>query len=88
MKVTAPVQGAHFGELAYVRGLITYRLSPFEQKAFAGFTKSFARTAIRIRSSIFKVVPPFAMAWLVFTETEKNFHRMCRKNPEDYVNDK
>lgn len=57
MKVTAPVQGAHFGELAYVRGLISYRLSPFEQKAFAGFVQSFGRTAFRIRSSIFKVVP-------------------------------
>uniref|UniRef100_A0A224XRX2 Cytochrome b-c1 complex subunit 8 n=1 Tax=Panstrongylus lignarius TaxID=156445 RepID=A0A224XRX2_9HEMI len=88
MKVTAPLHTVHFGELAYIRGLVTYRLSPFEQKAYGPFFKSILRTAMRIRSSIFKVVPPFAAAYLLRTETEKKFDRMCRKNPKDYVDDK
>lgn len=28
--------GAHFGELAKIRGIVYYKLSPYEQKAFKG----------------------------------------------------
>ncbi|CAH1390874.1 unnamed protein product [Nezara viridula] len=88
MRVTKALLGQHFGELAYLRGLVYYKLSPFEQRAFAGFTKSLSRTAYRLSSNLLTVVPPFIVGYFVFTETEKTFHQMCRKNPEDYVNDK
>jgi len=31
--------GKGFGELAKIHGLITYKISPFEQRAFAGALK-------------------------------------------------
>ncbi|CAG2069395.1 unnamed protein product, partial [Timema podura] len=50
--------GKHFGELAYLRGIVQYRLSPFEQRAFAGaFTKGLWNIPVRIRASIFRVAP-------------------------------
>nr|BAN20147.1 ubiquinone binding protein [Riptortus pedestris] len=88
MRVSVVRQAKHFGELAYIRGLVTYKLSPFEQKAFAGFIKSIPKTIYRIGSNLLTIAPPFAIGYFIFTETEKKFHQMCRKNPEDYVNDK
>lgn len=50
--------GKHFGELAKIRGLIQYRLSPFEQRAFAGaISKGLPNILFRIRSNIFRVLP-------------------------------
>lgn len=50
--------GKHFGELAKIRGIIQYRLSPFEQRAFAGaISKGVPNIFFRIRSNIFRVVP-------------------------------
>lgn len=50
--------GKHFGELAKIRGIIQYRLSPFEQKAFAGaISKGLPNIFFRIRSNIFRVLP-------------------------------
>lgn len=88
MRLSLVRLSGHFGELAYIRGLITYRLSPFEQRAFAGFVKSLPKTAYRIGSNLLTVAPPFIIGYFIYTETEKKFHKMCRKNPEDYVNDK
>ncbi|KAK9508662.1 hypothetical protein O3M35_006169 [Rhynocoris fuscipes] len=88
MRLTSVLKGAHFGNLAYIRGLITYRISPFEQYAFAGFTHAIGRTAYRIRNCIFKSGPPFAAYFLIRTEVEKRHAALSRKNPEDFVNDK
>lgn len=50
--------GHHFGELAKVRGIITYKISPFEQRAFANaISKGVPNTFRRFRSSVFRVVP-------------------------------
>lgn len=50
--------GKHFGELAKIRGIVQYRLSPFEQRAFAGaISKGLPNIFFRIRSNIFRVVP-------------------------------
>lgn len=50
--------GKHFGELAKIRGVIQYRLSPFEQRAFAGaISKGLPNIFFRIRSNIFRVLP-------------------------------
>jgi hypothetical protein len=50
--------GKHFGELARVRGVIQYRLSPFEQRAFAGaISKGLPNILYRVRSNIFRVLP-------------------------------
>lgn len=50
--------GKKFGELAKIRGVIHYRLSPYEQNIFAGFfSKGIPNLARRIRSQMFSVVP-------------------------------
>ena len=47
----------HFGSLGCkVRGIITYTLSPYELKAYAGaFSKGFPNMIFRIQSQIFRV---------------------------------
>lgn len=50
--------GQHFGELAKVRHIITYSLSPFEQRAFPNyFSKGIPNVWRRITSSMFRVAP-------------------------------
>lgn len=47
-----------FGKLAKVHGIVTYKLSPFEQRAFAGaITKGIPNIFRRFRSNIFTVAP-------------------------------
>lgn len=50
--------GHHFGELAKVRGIVVHKISPFEQRAFAGVvSKGIPNTLRRMRGSLFRVVP-------------------------------
>ncbi|XP_055692071.1 cytochrome b-c1 complex subunit 8 isoform X2 [Lutzomyia longipalpis] len=80
--------GKHFGELAKVRGIVTYKLSPFEQRAFAGvISHGIPNTLRRIRSSIFRVVPPFIIGYIVYDAVESRHTQLSRKNPKDYEND-
>lgn len=47
-----------FGELYKLRGIITYSLSPYEQRAFAfAFTKGITNTLRRFRENIFLIGP-------------------------------
>ncbi|GLV35532.1 Ubiquinol-cytochrome c reductase ubiquinone-binding protein [Carabus blaptoides fortunei] len=72
-----------------MRGIVSYRLSPFEQKAFAGlFSKGFPNVVRRFRESVFRVAPPFIIGYLVYDQTEKLHSQMMRKNPADFENDK
>lgn len=58
MRLTSVLNGAHFGNLAKVHGIVTYKLSPFEQRAFAGaISKGLPNMLRRIRSNIFRVTP-------------------------------
>lgn len=46
------------GELHYRRGIITYSISPHEQRPYANvFTKGFLNTVRRIKSKFLIVVP-------------------------------
>lgn len=50
--------GHGFGQLAKLRGIITYHLSPFEQRAFAGvISKGIPNTIRRISENVFRVAP-------------------------------
>ncbi|CAB3366757.1 Hypothetical predicted protein [Cloeon dipterum] len=84
----AAMGGKHFGELYKVRGLITYKISPFEQRAFAGFiSHGIANTIRRFRGQALRVIPPFIATYLIYDSVEKQHHHMLRKNPADYEND-
>ncbi|MBN3302494.1 cytochrome b-c1 complex subunit 8 [Amia ocellicauda] len=80
--------GHHFGDLAKVRHVITYHLSPFEQKAFANyFSKGIPNVWRRFSSQVFKVAPPFVIMYLTYTWGNHVYEQGKRKNPADYEND-
>ena len=77
MRTSLARLGLGFGNLGVtVRGTTKYHISPLEQKAFAGaFSQGLPNTLWRIRKSVFIVLPPFIMSYLIFTETEKEHER-------------
>ncbi|NXX37867.1 QCR8 protein, partial [Tricholaema leucomelas] len=80
--------GLHFGNLARVRHVITYSLSPFEQRAMPNFISHGVPNVMRrFSSQVFKVVPPFVAAYLLYSWGTQEFERLKRKNPADYEND-
>merc|ERR1711992_235748 len=90
MRATAIRLAKGFGELPLtggvgVRGVTKYSLSPFEQKAFAGFLgKGIPNTLRRIKSEFFYVVPPFAIGYLIYDWGEREHERLQRKQPGQF----
>ncbi|XP_072941479.1 cytochrome b-c1 complex subunit 8 [Epargyreus clarus] len=80
--------GKHFGNLATIRGIITYKLSPHEQRAYAGaVSNGIPNFFRRFRASVFRVAPPFILSYLLYEGIEREHHRLTRKNPADFAND-
>ncbi|NXC70267.1 QCR8 protein, partial [Anhinga anhinga] len=80
--------GLHFGNLARVRHVITYSLSPFEQRAFPSvLSQGLPNVWRRFSSQVFKVAPPFVAGYLLYSWGTQEFERLKRKNPADYEND-
>lgn len=81
--------GKGFGNLGiYAKNIITYSLSPFEQKVFTGFfSKGIPNTIRRFSEEVFFVFPGLFSAALVYHFGTKDFERRKRKNPADYEND-
>ncbi|KAM9850262.1 cytochrome b-c1 complex subunit 8 [Aulostomus maculatus] len=77
-----------FGNLAYMRHIITYSLSPFEQRAFPNyFIKGIPNVWRRFRSSVFRVAPPMIVVYITYTWSNKVNQQSKRKNPADFEND-
>ncbi|NWU16447.1 QCR8 protein, partial [Cephalopterus ornatus] len=80
--------GKHFGNLARVRHVITYSLSPFEQRAIPNvFSHGVPNVMRRFTSQVWKVVPPLAVGYLIYSWGTEEFERLKRKNPADYEHD-
>ncbi|KAI3351831.1 hypothetical protein L3Q82_020671, partial [Scortum barcoo] len=84
--------GQHFGELAKIRHVITYSLSPFEQRAFPNyFSKGIPNVWRRFTGSFFKVAPPMILMYLTihlfYTWGNSAHQQSKRKNPADFEND-
>ncbi|XP_067948963.1 cytochrome b-c1 complex subunit 8-like [Watersipora subatra] len=80
--------GRIWGKIGYVRWKTSYTLSPYEQKVFHGvISKGINRTAGRVYSQFFKVLPPFIAAYMVISWCEQENARVSRKNPADFAND-
>lgn len=76
---------ANWGQLAKVRGIVCFHLSPFEQKAFAGsITKGVPNTIRRFKENFWRVVPSFLISYCIYDGVEKEAKRMMRKDPADY----
>ncbi|XP_061395932.1 cytochrome b-c1 complex subunit 8 [Musca vetustissima] len=88
MRLTNALNGQHFGNLAKVHGIVTYKISPFEQRAFAGaISQGVPNIFRRIRSNIFTVAPPFIIGYLIYNLVEAEHHHLSRKNPAEFAND-
>ncbi|CAO1393120.1 unnamed protein product [Diamesa tonsa] len=86
--MSAAALSQHFGELAKVRGIVVHKISPFEQKAFAGaISKGFPNTLRRVSNSVFRIVPPFIAGYLVYAYVEKLHNAYLRKNPAEFADD-
>ncbi|XP_044304529.1 cytochrome b-c1 complex subunit 8 [Varanus komodoensis] len=80
--------GVHLGNLVRMRHMITYKLSPFEQRLFPkNMSKEVVNLWRRINSYIFRVAPPLASGYLIYSWGTQEFERLKRKNPADYEND-
>ncbi|GJQ82891.1 hypothetical protein Trydic_g2627 [Trypoxylus dichotomus] len=77
-----------FGNLYKLRGIVTYSLSPFEQRAFPKFfSHAVPNTIRRITESIPYVVPPFALGYGLYVILEQRHDKVIRKDPREYEND-
>lgn len=81
--------GGEFGNLKTdIRGVVTTKLSPFEQKAFKGlFSHGIPNSLKRIRQNIPFIVPPAILGYLMYDWTVSTHHATLQKNPADYAND-
>ncbi|XP_031640618.1 cytochrome b-c1 complex subunit 8 [Contarinia nasturtii] len=80
--------GLHFGNLWKYYGMITYTISPFEQKALKGvINPGFLNTCRRIAENVPYMGPPALLSYLVYEWGEHENHLTHRKNPADYEND-
>ncbi|XP_012280334.1 cytochrome b-c1 complex subunit 8 [Orussus abietinus] len=80
--------GKEFGNLHKIYGIVTFRISPHEQKPFAGLiSHSIPNIIRRFKDSVLRVVPPFVITYLIIDVAEKEHHRLSRKNPKDFEND-
>ena len=81
--------GGGFGNLGVrVRHIITYSLSPYEQRAFAGvISKGVPNIVRRFMEEIPFILPGLGTAALVYYFGNKDFARRQRKNPADYENE-
>ncbi|XP_011687256.1 PREDICTED: cytochrome b-c1 complex subunit 8-like [Wasmannia auropunctata] len=80
--------GKQFGNLAKINGVVFFRLSPYEQKAFKGIiSEGVPNTIRRIQGSIFRVTPFFIFSYLLVNWAKEENHALSRKNPKDYEND-
>lgn len=80
--------GAKFGNLMKYKNVIQYSLSPFEQRAFAGFfSKGVSNLYRRFMSQVFYIAPAVGALALIINAAEHEHHRLSRKNPKDFEND-
>ena len=81
--------GKGFGALGvHIKNVITYSISPYEQRVFAGFFSSgFPNLVRRVTEELPYWLPGLSTAALVYYFGTKAYEKNLRKNPKDYEND-
>ena len=80
--------GKQFGNLIRARHIITYILSPYEQRLFAGFfSQGVPNMVRRVSEEVPYMLPSAIICSMVYYFGTKNYHKRMRKNPADFVND-
>ncbi|RZF33992.1 hypothetical protein LSTR_LSTR006908 [Laodelphax striatellus] len=89
MRLTTVLRDEVFGKISNrVRGIVIYKLSPYEQRAFAGFLKNgIPNTVRRVAENLPYLVPFVFINYFIYSEAEKEYKRLMRKNPADYENE-
>ncbi|XP_001366246.1 cytochrome b-c1 complex subunit 8 [Monodelphis domestica] len=81
--------GREFGNLIRIRHIISYSLSPFEQRAFPNyFSKGIPNMIRRVQDSILRVAPPFIGFYLLYTWGNQEFENSKKKKPDAFEEDK
>ena len=80
--------GQVWGKMARVRHIITYSLSPFEQRSMAGvITKGVPNVIRRFSENIPYIAPSLICVIWIYKWSNKKFIELNRKNPADFAND-
>ncbi|XP_014478554.1 PREDICTED: cytochrome b-c1 complex subunit 8 [Dinoponera quadriceps] len=80
--------GKYWGNLAKISGIVYFRLSPHEQKAFKGIISEGVPNLLRrFQGSVFRVAPFFMFTYLLMEWAKEKNREIHRKNPKDYEND-
>ncbi|EDO40751.1 predicted protein [Nematostella vectensis] len=76
-----------FGNLAKSKNIVSYTLSPFEQRAFAGISKGIANWGRRMGTNLMYMAPGFITLIAIYNYGKHSHELAKRKNPKDYEND-
>jgi len=81
--------GKLWGQIAHVRGIITYGISPYEVGVFNNlFKRVMPNTLRRIKEEFLYIAVPTGSAYMVYRYAEAEHTRLSRKDPADYANEK
>ncbi|CAK9826135.1 Cytochrome b-c1 complex subunit 8 [Anthophora retusa] len=79
--------GLKFGNLIKMSGVTFFRLSPYEQKAFAGAVDGAGRMIKRGLTNFVQIAPIFIGGYMIRAWADEENYKLHRKNPKDYEND-
>lgn len=75
--------GKTFGDLYYIRNIVYFKVSSYEQRAFANFWRESIRNIFNeVKTHAPFIVPPFTTAYLAVQWGEAERERMIRKDPK------
>lgn len=75
--------GKSWGNLYYIRNIVYYRLSSYEQRAFPNFFKeSITNVFNDFKKHVVFIAPPAAIYYLVYRWSLTERERMVRKDPK------
>jgi ubiquinol-cytochrome c reductase subunit 8 len=76
-----------FGNLIKSKNIVSYTLSPFEQRAFAGVSAGIGNWVRRMRTNLMYMAPGFISLVLIYNYAKASNQLTKRKNPKDYENE-
>ncbi|XP_017759749.1 PREDICTED: cytochrome b-c1 complex subunit 8 [Eufriesea mexicana] len=79
--------GLDFGNLARISGITFFRLSPHEQRAFAGMNDLGVGLMKGFRKNFLRIAPMFMISFIIMNWAHEENRKLYRKNPKDYEND-
>lgn len=80
--------GKTFGNLYYIRNIVYYKVSSYEQRAFPNFWKDSIKNLFQeIKTHGPYILPPAAICYLTIQWAVAERERLVRKDPKSIVDD-